>query len=164
MTMSQSVTIRTHTVTNSSTAVIINTGYLKTLGGLLKLFQLALGVVCVAIIANYFGPYRQYSNAAELFFLLMTTSFLIGTFILLLSCLTSPSTSTIIAKTIYELLYHSIAFGLYLAASLTFIIHVSNMKGYAHYDTLMAGAICGLVNAALYLISTIVALRTYRGI
>lgn len=40
MTMSHSVTIRTQTVTSSSTAVIINTGYLKTWSGLFKLFEL----------------------------------------------------------------------------------------------------------------------------
>lgn len=162
--MSHSVTIRTQTVTSNSTAVIINTGYLKTWGGLLKLFELALGVVCVAIIANRIGTYQHYAYTAELFFLLMTTTFLVGTFILLLSCLISLSTSSILAKTIYELLYHSIAFGLYLAASLTFIVHVSNLKGYREYDVLMAAAVCGLVNAALYLFSTIVALRSYRGI
>lgn len=38
--MSHSVTIRTQTVTSSSTAVIINTGYLKTWSGSFKLFEL----------------------------------------------------------------------------------------------------------------------------
>ncbi|XP_060824217.1 uncharacterized protein LOC132911530 [Bombus pascuorum] len=160
MTMSHSVTIRTQTVTSGSTSVNINTGYLKTFGGLFKLFQVALGVVCVAIVAN---NYDSYVYTAELFFLLIATTFLIGTFILLLSCLASLTTSTIIAKTIYELLYHSIAFGLYLAASLTYVVHVSNnMKGRRGYEVLMAAAICGLVNSALYFLSTIVALRTYR--
>ncbi|XP_003695105.1 uncharacterized protein LOC100865919 [Apis florea] len=162
MTMSHSVTIRTQTVTSSSTAVIINTGYLKTWSGLFKLFELALGVVCVAIVGHHIS--QNYTYAAELFFFLITTTFMIGTFILLLSCLASLSTSSIIAKTTYELLYHSIAFGLYLAASLTYIVYVSNMKRYNEYEVLMAAAICGLVNSALYLLSTIVALRTYRGL
>ena len=164
MTMSHSVTIRTQTVTSSSTSVIINTGYLKTWGGLFKLLHVALGIVCVAIIGNRFSSHGGYQYTAELFFLLMTTTFMISSFILLVSCLASLSTSSIISKTIFELLYHSIAFGLYLAASLTFIVHVSNMKGYSQYEVLMAAAICGLVNSALYLLSTIVALRTYRGI
>ncbi|XP_068980918.1 uncharacterized protein [Bombus flavifrons] len=159
MTMSHSVTIRTQTVTSGSTSVNINTGYLKTFGGLFKLFEVALGIVCVTIVSNY----DSYVYTAELFFLLITTTFLIGTFILLLSCLASLTTSTIIAKTIYELLYHSIAFGLYLAASLTYVVHVSNNeKGRRGYEVSMAAAICGLVNSALYFLSTIVALRTYR--
>ncbi|XP_034178395.1 uncharacterized protein LOC117603392 isoform X2 [Osmia lignaria lignaria] len=164
MTMSHSVTIRTQTVTSSSTSVIINTGYLKTWGGLFKLLHVALGIVCVAIIGHRFTTHGGYQYTAELFFLLITTTFMISSFILLVSCLASLSTSSIISKTIFELLYHSIAFGLYLAASLTFIVHVSNMKGYSQYEVLMAAAICGLVNSALYLLSTIVALRTYRGI
>lgn len=159
--MSHSVTIRTQTVTSSSTAIIVNTGYLKSWSGLFKLLELALGVVCVAIEGYHINAYWI---TAELFFLLITTTFMIGTFILLLSCLVSLSTSSIISKTVYELLYHAIAFGLYLAASITFIAAVSDRKYQREYEVLMAAAICGLVNSALYLISTIIALRTYRGL
>ncbi|XP_017766811.1 PREDICTED: uncharacterized protein LOC108555581 [Eufriesea mexicana] len=162
--MSHSVTIRTQTVTSSSTAVLINTGYLKTWSGLFKTLQLALGIVCVAIVGNHISLYQSYAYTGELFFLLMTTTFLIGTFILLVSCLASFSSAAVIAKSIYELLYHSIAFGLYLAASLTYSVHVFKMKGYREYETLMAAVICGLINSALYLFSTILAVRTYRGI
>ncbi|XP_078052026.1 uncharacterized protein LOC144478166 [Augochlora pura] len=159
--MSHSVTIRTHTVTTNSTAVMINTGYLKTWSGVIKLLQLALGIVCVTIIGHYFSTYGYYVSA-ELFFLLITTTFLIGTTILVISYLSSHSTPGIIAKTIYELIYHAIAFGLYLAAALTFLVNVSN-RGRGN-EVLMAGAICGLVNAALYFLSTIIAVRTYRGL
>ncbi|OAD60937.1 hypothetical protein WN48_01004 [Eufriesea mexicana] len=124
----------------------------------------ALGIVCVAIVGNHISLYQSYAYTGELFFLLMTTTFLIGTFILLVSCLASFSSAAVIAKSIYELLYHSIAFGLYLAASLTYSVHVFKMKGYREYETLMAAVICGLINSALYLFSTILAVRTYRGI
>ncbi|XP_012142697.1 uncharacterized protein LOC100881243 [Megachile rotundata] len=164
MTMSHSVTIRTQTVTSGSTAIIVNTGYLKTWSGLLKLLEVALGIVCVSIIGNRFATYASYGNTEELLFLLIATTFMISSFILLVSCLASLSTSSIIAKTIFELLFHAIAFGLYLAASLTFIVHVSNMRRSKEYEVLMAAAICGLVNSTLYLLSTIFALRTYRGI
>ncbi|XP_076285525.1 uncharacterized protein LOC143211587 [Lasioglossum baleicum] len=159
--MAHTVTIRTQTVTSNSTAIVINSGYLKTWGGAIKLLQLALGIVCVTIIGHHFTSYN-YLFAAELFFLLMTTTFLIGTAILIISYLSSHSTPAIISKTIYELMYHAIAFGLYLAASLTFLVNVSN-RGRGN-DSLMAGAICGLVNAGLYLLSTIIAIRTYRGL
>ncbi|XP_076749245.1 uncharacterized protein LOC143422468 [Xylocopa sonorina] len=163
MTMSHSVTIRTQTMTTSSTAVVINTGYLKTWSGIFKVLELALGVVCVTI-ASIHMPSYGYIHTPHLFFLLMTTTFLIGTGILLMSCLASFSTSSIIAKTTYEILFHAAAFALYLAASLTFIIHVSDMKGYQQYNVLMAAAVCGLVNAVLYFLSTLIALRTYRGL
>lgn len=151
-------------MTTSSTAVVLNTGYLKSWSGIFKVLEFALGVVCVTIAAIYFGSSYRYMYTAHLFFLLMTTTFLIGTAILLMSCLASFSTSSIIAKTTYEIVYHSVAFALYLAASLTFIIHVSDLKGYQEYNVLMAAAVCGLVNAVLYFLSTLIALRTYRGL
>lgn len=162
--MSHSVTIRTQTVTTSSTAIILNTGYLRTWSGILKLVELALGIVCVGIVGDQFSSYGYYRTTADLFFLLITTTFMIGTFILLLSCLTSLSTASIISKTIYDLLYHTIAFGLLLAAALTLTVQVSNRRGSREYELLLGAAICGLVNAALYLLSSIIALRTYRGL
>ncbi|KAK2575534.1 hypothetical protein KPH14_011254 [Odynerus spinipes] len=159
--MSHSVTIRTQTVTTNSTAIVINTGYLKTWSGILKFLQLALGIVCVGIVGDHFDNYRH--TTADVFFLLITTTFMIGTSILLLSYLSSLSTSSIIPKTIYELFYHSIAFGLVLSAALTLLVQV-NKTSNAKYELLLAAAICGLVNSALYLLSTIIALRTYRTI
>lgn len=164
--MSHSVTIRTQTITTGSSAIIINTGYLKTWSGILKILQLALGIVCVGIMGNEYDKYMSYIHStADIFFLLITTTFMLGTFILLLSCVTSLSTASMISKTIYELLYHSIAFGLLLAASLTLMVHVNNYyKRTRQYELLLGASICGLVNAALYLCSTVIALRTYRGI
>lgn len=64
-----------------------------------------IGAVCVGLVAHYFTSYSVYRNVhgyyAELMFLLMATSFLIGTFCLLVSCLFSLSTGGIISKTIY---------------------------------------------------------------
>ncbi|XP_029671613.1 uncharacterized protein LOC115240540 [Formica exsecta] len=159
--MSHSVTIRTQTVTASSSTIVINTGYLKSWSGILKFLQLALGIVCVGIIGNEFNTYPP-RTTPECFFLVITITFMINTSILLLSCLISLSTASIISKTIYELLYHSIAFGLLLAASLTLLVHVNNYRRY-NYELLLGASICGLVNAGLYLFSTILALRTYRG-
>ncbi|XP_071635204.1 uncharacterized protein [Temnothorax longispinosus] len=161
--MSHSVTIRTQTVTSSSSTIVVNTGYLKTWSGILKLLQVALGIVCVGIVGHEFGNYSAYRSTAELFFLLITTTFMIGTFILLLSCVTSFSTASIISKTIHELIYHSIAFGLLLAASLTLLVHINNYRRY-NYELVLGASICGLVNAGLYLFSTIIALRTYRAV
>lgn len=54
----------------------------------------------MGIIAWYHKSYARY-DVADLFFLLMVTAFLIGTFCLLVSCLFSLSTGGIISKTIY---------------------------------------------------------------
>ncbi|XP_011633928.1 uncharacterized protein LOC105425072 isoform X2 [Pogonomyrmex barbatus] len=136
--MSHSVMIRTQTVTTNASTIVINTSYLKTWSGILKLLQLALGIVCVGIVGNEFNnTYRK----EELFFLLITTTFMIGTFILLLSCLTSLSTASIISKTIHELLYHSIAFGLLLAASLTLMVYVNNYRRTYNYELLLGASL-----------------------
>lgn len=96
--MSQSVTITRTTTSSSNTSyIVLNTGYLRSWPGLLKLLQLVLGVICVAILGLHSNGY--YSN--ELFFFHMSVCFMIGTFILLLSCLVSLSTGGIISKTIY---------------------------------------------------------------
>ncbi|XP_023289239.1 uncharacterized protein LOC105700998 isoform X2 [Orussus abietinus] len=160
--MSHSVTIRTATVTTSTSAIIINTGYFKSLSGIVKLLQLILGTICVGLVGYQFSA-GNYRTTADLFFLLMTTTFMISTFILILSCLASISTESIISKTIYEVIYHSIAFGLLLACSLTLLVQVNDRYSRDH-DRMLAAAICGLINCCLYLCSTVIALRTYRGL
>ncbi|XP_029169283.1 uncharacterized protein LOC114939207 isoform X3 [Nylanderia fulva] len=137
--MAHSVTIRTQTVTTSSSTIVVNTGYLKSWNGILKVLQLALGIVCVGIIGSEFNSYYIRSTA-ECFFLLITTTFMIGTFILVLSCLISLSTASILSKTIYELLYHAIAFGLLFAASLTLLVYANNYKRVLNSYELLLGA------------------------
>jgi len=160
--MSHSVTItRTVTTSNTTSTLVVNTGYLKTLPGLLKLAQLILGAVAVGLIAWYFND--RYIYKPILFFLLMATTFLIGTFCLLVSCLFSLSTGGIISKTIYELIYHSIGAILLIAASVTLLIHV-NKYNHAYEREFMAAAIIGLINGILYVVSAILARRSYRGI
>ncbi|XP_004529731.1 uncharacterized protein LOC101451944 [Ceratitis capitata] len=162
--MSHSVTItRTTTSTTNTSYIVLNTGYLKSFSGILKLFELLLGIATVGIFGYY---WNGSATNAEIFFFLMATTFLIGTFCLLLACLTSLSTGGIIAKTIYELIYHSIAAILLLAASLTLVIHLKDRRyRYGNqYESYMAGGIIGLVNAVLYFISAFLAHRSYRGI
>lgn len=66
------------------------------------LHRQALGIVCVGIMGNEYDKYMSYIHStADIFFLLITTTFMLGTFILLLSCVTSLSTASMISKTIY---------------------------------------------------------------
>lgn len=167
--MSHSVTItRTTTSTTNTSYIVLNTGYLKTFPGLLKLFQLIIGVAVVTLMAikfpdhyNLFFRGNQNLNSAMLFHFLMATTFMIGTFCLLLACLTSLSTGGLIAKTIYELIYHTVAALLLLASSALLLVKLND---YNRQDSLMAAGILGLVNTVLYFISAFLAHRSYRGI
>ncbi|XP_030378736.1 uncharacterized protein LOC115627250 [Scaptodrosophila lebanonensis] len=160
--MSHSVTItRTTTSTTNTSYIVLNTGYLKSFPGILKLFELLVGAAIVGLMAyNFRDYYHTFRGQQDLFHYLMATTFMIGTFCLLLSCLTSLSTGGIIAKTIYELIYHSIAAILLLASSTCLLIELRNRK----HDGYMAAGILGLVNCILYFISAFLAHRSYRGI
>ncbi|EAT38651.1 AAEL009483-PA [Aedes aegypti] len=166
--MSHSVVItRTTTTTTSTSHLVLNTGYLKTTAGLLKLAQLIIGAVNVGIVAWYMRRHHSVyaSGNPELFFLLMAVAFLIGTFCLLASCLVSLSTGGIISKTIYELVYHAIGFILILTSSIILLSDVTSGRYYSSLkDAYMIASILGIINAALYLFSTILAQRSYRGI
>ncbi|OWR42548.1 hypothetical protein KGM_206087A, partial [Danaus plexippus plexippus] len=101
--MSHTVTITRTTTTSSGSPLFVNSGYLGTLPGLLKLAELLLGAACVGVVGYYLDPgYSRYNGQKpELFYLLVSVAFLIGTFCLLLSCLLSFSTASMISKTLY---------------------------------------------------------------
>uniref|UniRef100_A0A1Q3FNJ1 Putative conserved plasma membrane protein n=1 Tax=Culex tarsalis TaxID=7177 RepID=A0A1Q3FNJ1_CULTA len=161
--MSHAVVItRTTTTTTSTSHVVLNTGYLRTTPGLLKLAQLIIGAVNVGLVSWHYRTY--YAANPQVFFLLMAVAFLIGTFCLLASCLVSLSTGGIISKTIYELVYHTIAFLLYLIASIILLVDVTNGRYHSNLkDAYMAASILGIIVSALYLFSALIAQRSYRG-
>lgn len=160
--MSHSVTItRTTTSTTNTSYIVLNTGYLKTFPGILKLFELIIGAAIVGILAYNFQDYhRYYTYQQDVFQYLMGVTFMVGTFCLLLACLTSLSTGGIIAKTIYELIYHSVAAILILVSSSLLLLRLRDVK----HDAYMVAGVLGLVNAVLYFISAFLAHRSYRGI
>lgn len=165
--MSHSVTVTRTTTSTTTSAIIINSGYLKTWPGILKIFQTLLGIVVVGLVSYYYRYYMSYNTKTETFYLLMAVTFLVGTFLLLVSCLISISTASIISKTVYEVVYHSAAVICYLAASLAFIIEVNQKKNQYfnnNYEPYMAAGVIGLVVSALYLGSAIFAQRSYRGL
>ncbi|KAI8127857.1 hypothetical protein FF38_08629 [Lucilia cuprina] len=161
--MSHSVTItRTTTSTTNTSYIVLNTGYLKSFSGLLKLFELLIGGAMVGIFSYYQGYNFHNTYDGVVFTFLMAVTFMIGTFCLLLSCLISLSTGGIISKTIYELIYHSVAAILLLVSSTILIISVNDR--YRKHDAYLAASIMGLINSVLYFISAFLAHRSYRGI
>lgn len=143
----------------------LNSGYLKTAPGLLKLGELILGIINVGIVAYYYTNYGIGYEAGDLFLFLMSTTFMICTFCLLLSCLVSWSTGGLISKTMFELIYHTVATILLLAASINCLVRLNkhNVRN-TQYNAYTAASIIGLINTILYLFSAIFAQRQYRGI
>lgn len=128
-----------------------------------------------------------------IFAFLMSVTFMIGTFCLLLACLTSLSTGGIISKTIYVgvSFFDLCAYYLYINYKNTKIVSnlfsflqeliyhsvaailllacsinllISVTDRYRKHDAYMAAAIMGLINTVLYFISAFLAHRSYRGI
>ncbi|XP_017780746.1 PREDICTED: uncharacterized protein LOC108565681 [Nicrophorus vespilloides] len=159
--MSHTVTVTRTTTTTTTSAIILNTGYMKTYPGILKLLQTILGIVVVGLLGHY---HKTFYYTHEIFFLLMAVTFLIATFLLLLSCLTSISTASIISKTSYEVIYHGAACIMYIAASIAFLVKVSDNRRSGSYEPDMAAGSIGLAIAILYLFSTVLAQRSYRGL
>ncbi|XP_015121557.1 uncharacterized protein LOC107044268 [Diachasma alloeum] len=163
--MSHTVTVRTATVTTSTSSILINTGFMKTYRGILKVLEFILGIICVGIM-GYLFDYSVAVSPGSLFFFLMITTFMIGTFILVLSSLFSISSEAMISKTLYEVLYHAVAFGLLLAASINFMMLVNDeRRGVTrNYNLHVAAGSMSLVNTVLYLLSTIFGIRSYKGL
>lgn len=162
--MSTQVTVHRMVTTTTTSAFLINVGYLKTFPGILKIFQIILGCVAVGIIGHYIHwSQRSDSLVPELFFLLIATACLITTSLLLFSCICSIATASIIPKTLFETMYHIVASLLYFASALYLLIYLTN-KTYrdSHYVAKTAASALGLVNCALYILSSIYSVRTFR--
>lgn len=165
--MSHSVTVTRTTTTTTTSAILLNTGYFKTYPGLLKLLELVIGAIVVGITAHYGAKY--YHNfllqSPEIFMCIIAVTFLVGTACLLLSCILSISTASILPKTIFEVIYHTVAFVLYLAASINFLVMVNQDKRnyQGAYEPYLAAAVLGLINTVLYLLSTALSYRSYKG-
>ncbi|RXG69478.1 hypothetical protein Avbf_08000 [Armadillidium vulgare] len=103
--MSAQVTIQRTFTTTTTSALLVNVGYMKTLPGLLKIFQV-------------------------------------------------------------ETLYHIVATILYVAAGITLLVQLNkhnNRYGRSHYyEEKTAAASIGLVNAALYFLSTLYSVKAFR--
>lgn len=115
----------TNTFVNTTSAILLNPGYIKTMDGIIKILQLIVGCPVIGLVGHFIDQSSPLFFTAELLLLLIATSCLITTTCLLVSCLLSISATTIISKTLFELTYHVIAFCLYLASSVYMLVLTS---------------------------------------
>ncbi|XP_043237926.1 uncharacterized protein LOC122389707 [Amphibalanus amphitrite] len=167
--MSHSITVqRTVTTTHhEGTAFVVNTGVLTTGPGILKLLQLACGIITVGIMGHHMANFvNSYEFRADMFFLLMAVFALITTFCVVLSMFLSIGTASILPRTFFEVVYHFIAFLLLCAASITLIVKLTDHSVYRYrdrnYEPKLAAASIGLINSLLYLCTFVMALRSWR--
>lgn len=169
--MSHTVTVTRTTTTSSSTAIILNTGILRTPGCLLKLFETIIGAICLGLIAYYNplagknAPGGFMGDPEHTLMFIVSFAFLVTTFLLLISSLISLMAATILPKTVFEFLYHLFAFIFYLSAGLALVIAISDRRKYrrdSDYEAKMACGVLGLINAVLYLLSAVFSFKTYK--
>ncbi|XP_050437610.1 CKLF-like MARVEL transmembrane domain-containing protein 8 [Adelges cooleyi] len=162
--MSHTVTV-TRTTTSTTSAIILNTGYVKSIPGLLKLAEVILGAIVLTLLIinrEYLCTCWVYGHNTHIFFLSIITTFFIASLILLISCLLSISTGPIISKTNFEFIYHGTGFILLLVAAVYLLIETNNNNRYANNHFVIA-SILAFIMAAFYLLSSIWGYRSYRG-
>ncbi|XP_011866067.1 PREDICTED: uncharacterized protein LOC105561038 [Vollenhovia emeryi] len=143
--------------------IVLNLDYLRSWNATFKILQLLLGTICVGIIGNDFNQEKTYSYSTLTFYLVVTCAFYINTCLLFVSYLISSSASSVIPKTIYEFLYHTIASVLLLSASIAMMVHIhKGSTAYASsYEALLVGSIFSLLNTILYICSAVVGYGSY---
>ncbi|XP_050532438.1 uncharacterized protein LOC126900630 [Daktulosphaira vitifoliae] len=161
--MSHTVTV-TRTTTSTTSAIILNTGYVKSAPGLLKLIEVILGGIilfmlfikrnelCRCWIFDYNTPYFFFSS--------IVATFCITSLILLISCLLSISTGPIISKTNFEFIYHGTGFVLLLIVAIYLFAEQNEKK---IENLFLSSSIIAMIMSALYLLSAIWGYRSYKG-
>ncbi|XP_076350942.1 CKLF-like MARVEL transmembrane domain-containing protein 8 [Tachypleus tridentatus] len=170
--MQQDVTI-TRTTTITASQFSFHTGYVKSPPGILKALETVLGIVSLGLLVHYCRPLNSLgrkwfvAGPEETFFFLTICTFLLTTYLLLISCTISFPTASFIPKTIYELLYHCLASVFYLCGSVSVLTVVLlrnehlQVKEHGYLGKIIA-AVVGLVNTMLYLGSSFFSFRSYR--
>ncbi|XP_025420964.1 uncharacterized protein LOC112691052 isoform X2 [Sipha flava] len=164
--MSHTVTV-TRTTTSTTSAIILNTGYVKSIPGLLKLAEVILGGIILGLLIynkdTLCNCWVYGANHSNLFFLGIVCTFFLTSLLLLISCLLSISTGPIISKTNFEFIYHGAGFIFLLIASIFLLLDANQNDNRANHNHFVIVSILGLVMAAFYLLSSIWGYRSYRG-
>lgn len=159
----------THTLTVTETTssmpacekLAFNVKVLKTKNGLLKLFEMILGIACMAVIVQGNSPVTEELSIAILAFFLCVTSCLLVAFLLLVSYLISPATAETLPKIIFELLHNVVSFLFYTSSSLAVLIIVSKAENETDENFIVL-IVLGLVNSALYFVSSYYSYHSFK--
>lgn len=159
----------THTLTVTETTssmpacekLAFNVKVLKTKNGLLKLFEMILGISCMAVIVQGSSPVTEELSISILAFFLCVTSCLLVAFLLLASYLISPATAETLPKIIFELLHNVVSFLFHTSSSLAVLIIVSKAENETDENFIVL-IVLGLVNSALYFVSSYYSYHSFK--
>lgn len=148
---STTVTRQTTTVTSASgvtsasvVAVRMNTTFLSSIGGLLTLLEMILGIIIFALLHSYQGL------TSLLYLYLVSFAYWLLSFFILFSGIISL-TGTLLPTTLFFFVFHVFGFILYLAGGIAVLVEVSK---YGIARTITSGAlaliasICHFVHTA----------------
>ncbi|XP_076366213.1 uncharacterized protein LOC143255055 isoform X1 [Tachypleus tridentatus] len=159
--MSTSVTVRqTTTHTSSEVAIIVlNFGHFKTLSGILQVLQTVVGLTCMSLLLKA-GSICTVSGSI-VFLLLLSFGYFVTTLIILVTCLLSMVSSSVLQNTLFFLGYHGLGFILYLTGGLALLIQSTTGRPQKR-ELVIPAAVMGLINCGLYLTLFIVAYKKFR--
>lgn len=129
-----------------------NFGYLRTIDGWLKIAQVVLGFITLALLLS--SLYTHYLSWAQ-FLSLTSFAYSVMTLLILISAMGS-STGLTLVGTMFYLNYHITGFVFYLSGGLTCVI---NAAQYTSLGAIIAAGVLGLLLSALYAIDVAFAFR-----
>lgn len=146
---SSTTTVRqTTTVTASGSSPVIalsvNTAFLTSIGGILTLIELILGIIVFSLCYQYTG----YSSG--IFLLLISFAYWLISLYILLSAFLSMS-GTVLPSTFFYFLFHVFGMLLYAAGGIAVLAHVTRFSssGYIASGAMgLIAAICHVVHVA----------------
>lgn len=151
-TRAQVTTTTTVTGTTSSGFLSLNTGYLRTINGWLKIAQLLVGLLVLLLLVWWeWTPYHTWSH----FLQLTAFCFFIVTGLMLGSCVASLSGMTLLT-TLFYLNYHVLGFVFYVCGGLAVVVEAPTKQSSSM--AIVAGVL-GLLNAAFYAIDALFAFK-----
>ncbi|XP_055713805.1 uncharacterized protein LOC129808111 [Phlebotomus papatasi] len=146
--------------TTDAPSSIIRTGYV------LMVTQLILGVFVVGLFWYNINEYKVLSDMTpiRLIFLVTPGTFIIGNFCFLCASFITIKSGGIIFRTSLDLIYHTVAFIAYLAASIAFFVEILTTLWPSNsvYNCYLTSSVIGIVVSGLYFISAFLTFKFYR--
>lgn len=155
----------TTTTTSRASVIVINSGYLTSKLGLIKLILLIVSLICFILLlleATYnYQPYRSYYHyiypPADQFLILVCFANWYAITLMLISALLSLGTASLLTKTSFDFIFHFVACVLYLIGGLW--VAVGAFGSYNRSFKVQTASILALVCGIIHLVHGVFSYR-----